>query len=269
MAVAIVIPARLASSRLPAKMLLADTGKPLIQHTFEQACQAKLADRVVIATDDPRIQHEVRKFGGEVVLTCPNHPTGTDRLAEVASKYLSQVDCIINVQGDEPEVSPMHIDALIELFQASDAAISTLVTRFASHLYEGPDSPLDPNRVKAILGENIYSQKSGALLGQQALYFSRSLVPYPREDKGIIKNPADYFQHLGIYAYRPDFLMRYVTLPRGPLEKAENLEQLRALEHGFKIVAREVAHANHGVDTLADYEAFVRRYQQETIADAV
>lgn len=260
MTVAIVIPARFASTRLPEKMLLAQTGKPLIQHTYEQACQSKLATQVVIATDDQRIEKVAKSFGAQVVMTCPNHPTGTDRLSEVATKYLNNVDLIINVQGDEPEIEPEKIDDLIRLFQASDAAMGTLVTRFSDKIEQGPGSPLDPNCVKAVLGAPIYNPTSQDILGYQALYFSRSLIPFPRDDLGKIKKPSDYFLHLGIYSYRPEFLQHYVKLTQGKLEQTEKLEQLRVLENGFKIVAGVVANATPGIDTLADYQQFVTRY---------
>ncbi len=257
MTVAIVIPARWASTRLPEKMLLAETGWPLIRHTYEQAKKSRLADQVLIATDDERIYQAVKAFGGDVVMTDPNHPTGTDRLAEVASLHLSHVDLILNVQGDEPELEPGNIDLLIALFQSSDAQMGTLVARFDPHLKEGQGSPLDPNCVKAVLGAK-YSK------GYQALYFSRSLVPYPRDHQGQVLRPQDYFLHLGAYAYTPDFLQHYVKLPQTPLELTEKLEQLRILEHGYRIVAGVVNKAIPGVDTRADYDAFKKRYQRET-----
>lgn len=256
MTVAIVIPARFASTRLPQKMLLKQTGWPLIRHTYEQAKKSTLAQRVLIATDDTRIATEAKSFGAEVVMTDPDHPTGTDRLAEVASKYLSDVDFIVNVQGDEPEIDPSHIDTLIRVFQNSDAAMGTLVCRFDQNKHTGPGSPLDPNCVKALLGAPLKHAE-----GYSVLYFSRSLVPFPRDAQGIVQNPADYFQHLGIYIYKPDFLKYYVTLPQGRLESIEKLEQLRILENDFKIVAGVVSQAPPGIDTEADYAAFVTRWK--------
>lgn len=257
MTVAIVIPARWASTRLPEKMLLAETGWPLIRHTYEQAKKSCLADRVLIATDDERIYQVVKSFGGDVVMTSPHHPTGTDRLAEVASTHLSDVDLILNIQGDEPELEPKNIDLLIELFQSSDAHMGTLVARFDPQLKEGQGSPLDPNCVKAVLGAKLSK-------GYQALYFSRSLVPYPRDQQGQVLQPQHYFLHLGAYAYTPEFLQRYVKLPQTPLELTEKLEQLRILEHGYSIVAGVVDKAIPGVDTRADYDAFKKRYLKET-----
>lgn len=255
MTVAIVIPARWASTRLPEKMLLAETGWPLIRHTYEQAKKSRLANQVLIATDDERIYQAVEAFGGDVVMTDPSHPTGTDRLAEVAAKHLNGVDVILNVQGDEPELEPANIDLLIELFQASNAAMGTLVARFDADLKQGQGSPLDPNCVKAVLGAPL--QK-----GYQALYFSRSIVPYPRDNHGLVLRPQNYFLHLGVYAYTPDFLLRYVNLPQTPLELTEKLEQLRILEHGYSVVAGIVAKATPGIDTRADYDAFIKRHQK-------
>lgn len=259
MSIAIVIPARWASTRLPQKMLLNETGWPLIRHTYEQCTKAKLADQILIATDDERIYNEVKKFSTDVVMTCPNHPTGTDRLAEVASKYLAGIDVIINVQGDEPEIEPKKIDHLIELFQATDCAMSTLVTPFPKNDPNGP-SPLDPNCVKAVLGKSI-RRPDDTILGYEALYFSRSLIPYPRDTQGKVEDPSAYYHHLGIYAYTPAFLQTYVNLPQTPLELSEKLEQLRILEHGYRIYAGVVEKATQGIDTLADYQKFVHRWQ--------
>ncbi|MFI4937040.1 MAG: 3-deoxy-manno-octulosonate cytidylyltransferase [Candidatus Berkiellales bacterium] len=259
MSVVIVIPARFASTRLPEKMLLAKTNWPLIRHTYEQAKKATLAERVLIATDHERIFETIKSFGGEVVMTSKDHPTGSDRLAEVAEKYLSNEDIIINVQGDEPEIAPKNIDHLIELFQASHAEMATLVTPFKSN-------PLEPNSVKAVLGPAVKHKQTSHILGYQALYFSRSIIPYPRASKGEVINFSDYYHHLGIFAYKADFLKKYVTLPQGRLELAESLEQLRLLEYGYKIVAGIVEHATPGIDSQEDYNQFVNRFyaQRET-----
>lgn len=260
MSVAIVIPARWASTRLPEKMLLSKTGWPLVRHVYEQAKKAMLADQVLIATDDMRIYNAIKDFGGEVVMTDPNHPTGTDRLAEVAAKHLKGTELIVNVQGDEPELEPDRIDALIQLYQASNAAMATLVTRFPSNAIQGNGSPNDPNCVKAVLGAPV-RRKDNHVLGYQALYFSRNLIPYPRDTQGVINNPTDYFMHLGVYAYSPDFLKKYVSLPQGRLELTEKLEQLRIIENGYSIVAGVVDGAIPGVDTQEDYDNFVRRWK--------
>lgn len=263
MKTAIVIPARFASTRFPEKMLVSETGWPLIRHTYEQAKKAKSAQRVLIATDDERIAKAIEEFGGDYVMTSPNHTTGTDRLAEVAEKHLSDVDLIVNVQGDEPEIEPEKIDALVELYHSADAAMATLVCPFPGNKFEGPGSPLDPNCNKTVLGKPVYKKDSPTdiVVGYEALYFSRSLIPYPRDDNGIVKNPSSYYLHLGIYAYAPSFLKQFVTLPQGKLEVVEKLEQLRALENGHKIVAGIVQTATPGVDTRGDYDAFLARWK--------
>jgi 3-deoxy-manno-octulosonate cytidylyltransferase (CMP-KDO synthetase) len=260
MSVTIVIPARWASTRLPQKMLLSETGWPLIRHTYERAIQSKLANRVLIATDDDRIYQAALAFNAEVVMTDPNHPTGTDRLAEVAAKYLKSTDLVVNVQGDEPELEPDYIDRLINLYLSTDAAMSTLVTPFKK---EQIDAIENPNNVKAVLGHGIISSSCGSTLGYNALYFSRSPIPYPRDSQGSILNAHNYYLHLGVYAYRPDFLQSYVNLPQGQLEQIEKLEQLRILENGHKIVAAIVPKATPGVDTQQDYENFVQRWNRK------
>jgi 3-deoxy-manno-octulosonate cytidylyltransferase (CMP-KDO synthetase) len=259
--VTIVIPARFASSRLPEKMLLDETGWPLIRHVFEQAKKVKKAGRILIATDDQRIVDVIEGCGGEAIMTSPDHPNGTSRIAEVAAK-LSSTDIIVNVQGDEPEIEPEKIEALIDVFMAGDADMGTLVTPFPMHAKDGPGSPLDPNCVKAVLGAPV-KKDDGNVLGYQALYFSRSPIPYARDHAGAVINPADYFLHLGIYAYRPAFLQKYINLPQGKLENTEKLEQLRVLENGFKIVAGIVPEATPGIDTRIDYDAFLARWQRK------
>lgn len=264
MDVAIVIPARLASTRLPEKMLLAKTGWPLIRHTYEQAKKAKLAQRVLIATDDEKIAAAIAQFGGNYVMTSPHHPTGTDRLAEVAERYLNDFDFIVNIQGDEPELNSQHIDDIIRLYQSSDAQMATLVTRFHAKNTSGSGSPMDPNCVKAVLGKAVIDNNK-TTLGFEALYFSRSVVPFPRDTNGLISNASDYFLHLGVYAYSPQFLKEYVSLPQGPLELTEKLEQLRVLENGYKIVANIVSNATPGIDTQKDYDHFVERWKQKAL----
>ncbi|WOI52724.1 3-deoxy-manno-octulosonate cytidylyltransferase [Parvularcula sp. LCG005] len=242
----IVIPARYGSTRLPAKPLLADTGKPLIQHTVEAASAVKGAE-VVVATDDQRIVDAVTAFGARAVMTDPNHPSGTDRVAEAARD--SKADIVVNVQGDEPEIEPENIAALIEAHartQQTDrpAFASTLVCPFPDHA-----NPDDPNTVKAVL-----SQPDPAGV-RSALYFSRSRVPFPRSGDGAP------FLHLGIYAFTPEGLQSFPSLNRTPLENTESLEQLRILEHGHRIAVAIVPRAAPGIDTRADYDAFVARYR--------
>ena len=232
-----VIPARYASTRLPGKVLLDRTGKPLIQHVFENVRRARLVDRVIVATDDQRIVEAVQRFGGEAVMTRSDHPNGTSRIAEVTAEIDSAL--IVNVQADEPEIEPELIDLAIQtLKDSSSCVMSTLGSPFASD-----EDPSDPNIVKVVVGAN-----------GQALSFSRSVTP---SDGGQEDPPL---KHIGLYVYRRDFLMKYVTLPATPLEQAESLEQLRVLEHGYDIAVAVAKVSSHGIDTPQQYEAFVQRY---------
>ncbi|MEI7687879.1 MAG: 3-deoxy-manno-octulosonate cytidylyltransferase [Planctomycetota bacterium] len=251
MSVAIVIPARYASSRLPAKPLLRATGKYLIQHVYERACQSK-ADAVVVATDDIRIYDAVVSFGGRVVMTQADHPSGTDRVAEVARGL--DHDIIVNLQGDEPLLDPDSLDLVAKLLkkdpQASMATLSTPI-----HSLE---QWRDPNCVKLIRDP----------FGR-ALYFSRSPIPYCRDGEPDFKNnPGVYLQHLGLYAYRRSFLLDLATWPPSPLEEIEKLEQLRVFSLGKRIQVGIVAHASRGVDTPADYDRFVAEYFRQNAAAA-
>jgi 3-deoxy-manno-octulosonate cytidylyltransferase (CMP-KDO synthetase) len=250
----IVIPARYASSRLPAKPLLAETGTPLIQHTYEQAKKSS-ADRVIVATDDARIEEAVKGFGGEVVMTSPAHESGTARVAEAAEGI--DADIVINMQGDEPEVDPAHLDQLIDIHAKAmkapfSAFASTLVCPFAPTPATGPGSPQDPSCVKAVL-----TQETAGV--RQAVYFSRALVPYPRDAEGQVLSPSDYYLHIGIYAFSPDTLNAFAGSMPSPLEQTEKLEQLRILEAGHKMAVTIVSQAAPGIDTPEDYAAFVAR----------
>lgn len=209
-----VIPARYASTRLPGKPLSLIAGKPMIQRVYERACQAQQPAEVVVATDNELVKQAVDGFGGKAVMTSPDHPSGTDRLAEVALQY-PDVDVIVNVQGDEPMIPPEVIDRLAEAFNEDpELQMATMKVRMDEEDYDNPAA------VKVVTDLNGY-----------ALYFSRSLMPYPRN------KPEDYkvFKHVGIYAYRRSFLLKYAALAPTPLERAESLEQLRALENGYKI----------------------------------
>jgi len=234
-----IIPARHASTRLPGKPLLAETGKPLIQHVVESVRGARRVARIVVATDDERIARAVRGFGGEAVMTRADHASGSDRLAEaVEILHLPDEEIVVNVQGDEPEIPSPCVDRLIELLAAGDAAMATLVTALPS------DQARDPNRVKCVTARD-----------GRALYFSRAPIPHDRDGAGGVA----YKLHLGIYAYRAAFLRRFTQLPPTPAETAEKLEQLRALEHGWAILTAEVDYDGAGIDTPEDYAAFVRR----------
>ncbi|MBQ5601040.1 MAG: 3-deoxy-manno-octulosonate cytidylyltransferase [Phascolarctobacterium sp.] len=234
MKVLCVIPARYASTRLPGKPLSMIAGKPMIQHVYERACQAQLPDEVVVATDNELVEKAVLDFGGKAVMTSPDHPSGTDRLAEVALMY-PDVDVIVNVQGDEPMIPPEVIDRLAEAFNGDvDLNMATMKVVMDEEDYENPAA------VKVVTDQQGY-----------ALYFSRSLMPYPRNKPEGFK----VFKHVGIYAYRRNFLLKYAALAPTPLEKAESLEQLRALENGYKIKVLESDFQGIGVDTPEDLAA--------------
>lgn len=244
MAATVVIPARYGSTRFPAKILASKTGKPLVQHVAERAKLASRVREVIVATDDARIVEALRPFGTRAVMTSPEHQSGTDRIAEVA-QGLSD-DIIINVQGDEPEIEPEIINALIERLEQSSDDMATAATAFPDHA-----DVADPNLVKVV------TDRDG-----RAIYFSRSPVPFWRDRTS--GNPPAYYLHLGIYAYRREFLLQFSSWPPTPLEHAEKLEQLRALEHGRSIYVLTVARATHGIDTAEQYDDFVRRHKTGT-----
>jgi 3-deoxy-manno-octulosonate cytidylyltransferase (CMP-KDO synthetase) len=246
MKVAVVIPARYASTRLPGKPLLRQTGKYLIQHVYEQAYQARKVNLVVVATDDARIQTAVEGFGGRAVLTRADHASGTDRVAEVARDLNAGV--IINLQGDEPLIDPATIDLLADLLERDgDDDMATLAVPIAS-----AEQWRNPNCVKVVCDN-----------AGRALYFSRSPIPFVRDGQpDFAAEPPRFLQHLGLYAYRRPFLLRLAALPPAPLEQMEKLEQLRVLALGRGIQVGVVRQASVGVDTLEDYERFVQMVQQ-------
>jgi 3-deoxy-manno-octulosonate cytidylyltransferase (CMP-KDO synthetase) len=241
----VVIPARYASTRLPRKMLLRDTGKTLLQHTYEAASAARKPAGVIVATDHPEIAREVERFHGDFVMTSPDCVSGTDRVAEVA-RQLPRAEILVNVQGDEPEMSPENIDRVIELLeQTPTAGMATLATRMPS-----PEQLANPACVKVVFDEQ-----------GRALYFSRSPIPFVRDPDptSVFNEPPLFHQHLGIYAYRRETLLKVAALPPSALEQAEKLEQLRMLQSGGTILIAVVDHAASGIDTPADYAAFVAR----------
>jgi 3-deoxy-manno-octulosonate cytidylyltransferase (CMP-KDO synthetase) len=267
----IIIPARLHSTRLPRKLLLRETGKSLIQHTYEAARRAKRPRGVCVAADSEEIAAEVRSFGGQVYMTDPACASGTDRVAEVA-RSLSDAEIVVNVQGDEPELSGEAIDRVIRLLETnSSAAMATLATPI-----RGREKLNDTACVKVVFAK----KGTGVVSGKQtegdqsrtapektpdafvALYFSRSPIPHAREwnDELLWAEPAHFYQHIGIYAYRREFLIGLARMPRTPLEKLENLEQLRVLETGHEILVGIVDEPTIGIDTPADYRAFVERF---------
>lgn len=227
--VAVIIPARYASSRFPGKPLAMLAGKPMIQHVWEKAA-ASAADVVAVATDDERIAGAVRNFGGTAVMTSPDHPSGTDRIAEAARAFCG-VETVINIQGDEPLIPTELVDELIRLM-SSDRSIE-----MATVAVPADRRKMTENNVKVVFGAN-----------GDALYFSRSEIPFVRQG-GV--DPGCYL-HWGIYAYRKDILDRFVQLPPGKLENAEKLEQLRALENGISIKVVTTELTTIGVDTPED-----------------
>ena len=246
------IPARYGSTRFPAKVLAKDTGKFLIQHVYEQAKLAKLPERVIIAADDKQIAQAAESFGAECIMTNPDCPSGTDRIAEAVGGL--DFDIVVNLQGDEPEINPANIDTVAKLLVDNPKnSMATLVADF-----ETKDQIADLNLVKVIVTQ--YARHNTHDAPAKAIYFSRSVIPYDREQGGIgsVKN---YLRHLGIYAYRRDFLLKITKLPQTPLEKLEKLEQLRAIENGFDILVAKVKHTCAGIDTPVQYAEFVKRYK--------
>lgn len=245
----IVIPARLASTRLPRKLLLDETGWPLIRHTYVAASRAKRPAGLCVAADHEEIAAAVQAFGGHVEMTDPQAPSGTDRVAEVARRH-PEIDLIVNVQGDEPEIAGEAIDLAVSLLASRpDAVMATLATPIRSrHKLQ------DPACVKVTFDDQ-----------GRALYFSRSPIPFARDwhDDLLTATPANFFQHIGLYVYRRDFLLRLATLPRSRCEKIENLEQLRVLEAGHEILVGVIDEPTVGVDTPDDYRAFVDRWRRK------
>jgi 3-deoxy-manno-octulosonate cytidylyltransferase (CMP-KDO synthetase) len=294
-----VIPARYGSTRFAGKVLAKDTGKFLIQHTYERACLAKLPEKVIIAADDEKIAAAALTFGAECVLTSPEHQSGTDRIAEAVANL--DVEIVVNLQADEPEIDPANIDYVAQLLietqnhalsvvegsklKTQNYGMATLAANFQS-----PQQVADPNIVKVVISSCVPSTALGAgvrdascekkmdsrLRGNdntqyaihstqygigRAIYFSRAAIPYDREKAGV--GPVDqYLRHIGIYAYRKEFLLKITALPQTPLEKIEKLEQLRALENGFDILVGKVKHTCDGIDTPEQYAEFVARYRR-------
>jgi 3-deoxy-manno-octulosonate cytidylyltransferase (CMP-KDO synthetase) len=244
MKVVVIIPSRYQSSRFMGKPLADVLGKPMIQHVYERVLQSKSVSLAAVATDDKRIFAAVEKFGGRVIMTSPDHTTGTDRIAEAVGMLgLADADIVVNIQGDQPTFEPTQIDEVAKPL-LEDPAVD-----FATLIYKikRDEEITDPNAVKVAFDENHF-----------ALYFSRSTIPFVR-DRG---KKADYWKHHGIYAYRKDFLDTFTRLPEGVLEKLEALEQLRALEFGYKIKVVETLHDSIEVDTpqeLARVKDFILR----------
>lgn len=230
-------------------MLLRETGKSLLAHTWEAAMRARRPLDVLVATDDERIADEVESFGGEAVMTSAACATGTDRVAEVARSVLSHAEILVNVQGDEPEIDPAAIDRVIELLEdGGEANITTAAAPIRCR-----ETLLDPACVKVVLDA-----------AGRALYFSRAPIPYVRDwdDAVLDTDPPLVYHHMGLYAYRRSFLLKLAQTPPSPLEQAEKLEQLRVLSMGETIRVGVVERASAGIDTPQDYAAFVARHRK-------
>jgi len=243
----IIIPARLDSSRLPKKVLLDLKGKTVIQRVYEQCLKVKNVDGVYIATDSIEIKEVCETFTNKVVITKSTHQSGTDRIGEAVSAIAC--DIVINVQGDEPFIEPSLIEALVNSFSNSDISMSSAMSKI--------------NNVKDLQNPNVVKVVTD--LHNNALFFSRSLIPFPRDVKEIsnsneVLKKYQFFRHIGIYGYRKDFLLKFVNMEQSYLEKIEKLEQLRALENGFKIKMIDANSSLIGIDTQEDYEEALKKY---------
>ena len=243
----IVIPARLDSSRLPKKVLLDLKGKTVLQRVYEQCLKVKNVDEVYIATDSLEIKEVCETFTDNVIITKSTHQSGTDRIGEA----ISSIDCdiVINVQGDEPFIEPSLIEALVNSFSNSEISMSSAMSKV--------------NNVKDLQNSNVVKVVVDSQ--NNALFFSRSMLPFPRDVKEIsianeVLEKYQFFRHIGIYGYRKEFLLHYVNMEQSSLEKIEKLEQLRALENGFKIKMIETDSSLMGIDTLEDYEEALKKY---------
>lgn len=235
-----IIPARYASTRFPGKPLVIIGGKPMIQRVYERV--SEVLDTVIVATDDERIAAAVENFGGKVILTRPDHPSGTDRCYEAYTRLNEDFDIVINIQGDEPFIHPSQLEALIDCFESERVEIATLVRRITPE--EGTEFLKSPNHPKVVMNAR-----------GEALLFSRSVIPFLRgvpEDDYL--QQGDFYAHIGIYAFRAPVLREIVSLKPSRLEKAESLEQLRWLENGYTIRCGITTHRSIGIDTPEDLE---------------
>ncbi len=241
-----IIPARLQSSRLPEKLLLNETGQPLIEYVWQVAQQCTALDEVIVATDSPRIQQAVTSFGGRAELT-GEFPSGSDRVADIARRCCPDADVIVNLQGDEPELEVATIESLVSTLRESGSEMATVAAPLSD-----ADAIQSPDCVKVVVSDD-----------GNALYFSRSVIPFPRGTsvadtlKATAKTP--WLLHVGLYAYQRDFLLRLTSMAPSTLEELEKLEQLRALQTGASIAVTVIPEAAVGIDTPEDYAAFVKR----------
>jgi len=242
-----IIPARYASSRFPGKPLAKINGKPMIQRVYEQSVRATSLSDLIVATDDKRIEKKVLDFGGKVILTSTTHKSGTERCREVIDELQADgniFDIIINIQGDEPYISPKQIDQVALCFKSTDVQIATLIKKITT-----PEDLFNPNVNKVIINKN-----------QQAIYFSRQAIPFiQNSDKQEWVRKHDFYKHIGIYAYRTNILKEITKLNITPLEKVESLEQLRWLENGYKITVSETDMESYAVDTPDDLLKFLNK----------
>ena len=243
-----IIPARFASSRFPGKPLVDIHGKTMIRRVVEQAMQSTLLQRVIVATDDERIEQEVRSFGAEVMMTSAEHPSGTDRCAEVVRDLNTSIQdnaVVINIQGDEPFVDPAQIDTLCSCFQNPEVELATLVRRFSN-----TDDILNPSMIKVVRDINEYG-----------IYFSRLPIPYERDAEANKPLQLDaHFQHIGLYGYRASTLLKIAALQPSFLENTEKLEQLRWIENGYRIMTALSNHESWSIDTPNDLKKIQERF---------
>ena len=246
-----IVPARYGSTRFPGKALITIRDKPMIQWVYERTRQSRLIDRVLVATDDERILKAVTAFGGEAVMTSSNHPTGTDRIAEVAQQI--NCDIVVNVQGDEPLIQPAMIDeAITPLVQDPAVPMGTLCKKI-----EKQEEVFDPNVVKVVFDKKGF-----------ALFFSRAPIPWDRDRWSgktafaDLKLHGALYKHIGLYVYRRDFLLKYARLPQTTLEGLEKLEQLRALEYGYRIKVAVTEHESFGVDIPDDLSKILEQLEE-------
>ena len=230
-----IIPARYGSERFPGKVIMPLAGKPLVVHTYERTCRARVVNDVVVATDDERVVNALAAYDVKTVMTRGDHATGSDRIAEVA--FSLDAEIVVNVQGDEPLVDPHLIDATVQpLLDDPSLPMAT-----ARHAIDDPTLYNDPNCVKVVCDQHGH-----------ALYFSRSTIPYIRDERIDPRTQPVYWQHIGLYVFRRDFLLKFANMPSTPLERLEKLEQLRVLEHGYAIAVVDAKEKAIGVDTPAD-----------------
>ena len=243
----IVIPARIDSSRLPKKVLLDLKGKTVIQRVYEQCLKVANIDAVYIATDSNEIKEVCNSFTDDVIITKSTHQSGTDRIGEAVA--FIDCDIVINVQGDEPFIDPTLIEELVNSFENSEISMSSAMSKI-----DDVNDLQNRNVVKVTVDNQ-----------NNALYFSRSLIPFPRDHKELLISNKELekfpvYRHIGIYGYRKEFLLDYIKMNQSYLEKVEKLEQLRALENGFKIKMIEAKHSLSGIDTQEDYEEALKKY---------